>query len=258
MKSQQERQKAGKKGSAAHRGLGIEGGANAAKSPTGTLGTSGSVSTFASATPSKESQRASQIEPLPADVCDASWRTTQPESWHDQSSLIQRQLLPGPIRPSSQQLPAEHEPSFQTYAGCARAASRPLALYTATITTRGELLSVFSRPSRPSSSHSLAHSNAAPRSGLHGKAGSTGSTSSAYRPGQAGSVYSTGSGRRHPRPSHDGSAMVRRHRTYASSTGSPSRHNSYRHDSRPSSIKSRASSPGRGGVNGMSEVGRRC
>lgn len=246
--------KAGKKGSAAHRGLGIEGGANAAKSPTGTLGTSGSVSTFASATPSKSP-------------------SVRRRSNHYQQTSVTRRG--GPRSPnlgtisrrssngSFYQGQFDHPPSsFQ------QSMNRPSnirRLSAGSITPTGTLYGDYhnemgaavglSRPSRPSSSHSLAHSNAAPRSGLHGKAGSTGSTSSAYRPGQAGSVYSTGSGRRHPRPSHDGSAMVRRHRTYASSTGSPSRHNSYRHDSRPSSIKSRASSPGRGGVNGMSEVG---
>ncbi|PWZ01849.1 Pkinase-domain-containing protein [Testicularia cyperi] len=109
------------------------------------------------------------------------------------------------------------------------------------------------RQSRPSSSHSHAHSVNALRPGLHGKAGSTGSTSSALRPGVAGSTYSSGSGRRHARrPSHDGGTTVRRHRTYASSTGSPSRRSSM-HQSRPSSIRSRASSPGRG-VSGFTEL----
>ncbi|SNX86769.1 related to ser/thr protein kinases [Melanopsichium pennsylvanicum] len=111
-----------------------------------------------------------------------------------------------------------------------------------------------SRQGRPSSSHSLAHTGAAPRSGLQGKAGSTGSTSSVYRSGQASSAYSTGSARRHPRPSHDAGTTVRRHRAYASSSGSPSRRSSWRNDSRPSSIKSRASSPGRA-MSGLSEFG---
>lgn len=48
--------------------------------------------------------------------------------------------------------------------------------------------------------------------------------------------------------------MVRRHRTYASSSGSPSRHGSFRHESRPSSIRSRGSSPGRA-MTGLSEFG---
>ncbi|CBQ69506.1 related to ser/thr protein kinases [Sporisorium reilianum SRZ2] len=248
--------KAGKKSSAAYRGLGIDDGSMTTKSPTSTLGTSGSISSLANGTPSRSAsmrRRSAQFHQ------NAVSRRGGPRSPH-LGSVSRR-----PSNGSSYQAHLDLPPnSFQ------QSMSRPghmrrmsAGSITPTATLYGDYVSdmgaaaaaVSSRHSRPSSSHSLAHSNAAPRSGLHGKAGSTGSTSSVYRGGQAGSTYSTGSGRRHPRPSPDGGTMVRRHRAYASSSGSPSRHGSFRHESRPSSIKSRASSPGRAAMTGLSEFG---
>ncbi|SPO29045.1 related to ser/thr protein kinases [Ustilago trichophora] len=243
--------KAGKK-SAAYRGLGIDDGTSVGKSPTSTLGTSGSMSTLANGTPSRSpSMRRRSAHYQQTSV----GRRNGPRSPH--LGTMSRRSSNGSSHHAHLDLPPN---SFS------QSMSRPSNMrrmsagsITPTATLYGDYVNdlgaavASSRQSRPSSSHSLAHSNAAPRSGLHGKAGSTGSTSSVYRPGQAGSAYSTGSGRRHPRPSHDGT-MVRRHRTYASSSGSPSRRNSFRHDSRPSSIKSRASSPGRA-MTGLSEFG---
>ncbi|CDW95763.1 hypothetical protein [Sporisorium scitamineum] len=247
--------KAGKKGSAAYRGLGIADGSMITKSPTSTLGTFGSISSLANGTPSRSAsmcRRSAQYHQ------NAVARRGGPRSPHLGS--VSRRSSNGSSYQAHLDLPPN---SFQ------QSMSRPAHMrrmsagsITPTATLYGDYVNdlggaaaaVSSRHSRPSSSHSLAHSSAAPRSGLHGKAGSTGSTSSVYRPGQAGSTYSTGSGRRHPRPSPDGGTMVRRHRIYASSSGSPSRHGSFRRESRPSSIKSRASSPG-WAMTGLSEFG---
>lgn len=238
----------------AYRGLGIDNAASTMRSPTSTLSTSGSMSTLAYGTPSRSSS------------------TRRKSAHYQQTSLNARRGGPrsphlGSVSRRSSNGSSHHAHLDPPPNSFSQSMSRPgnmrrmsAGSITPTATLYGDYVNdstpagASSRHSRPSSSHSLAHSNAAPRSGLHGKAGSTGSTGSVYRSGQAGSTYSTGSGRRHPRPSHDGSTTVRRHRTYASSSGSPSRRNSFRHDSRPSSIKSRASSPGRA-MAGLGEFG---
>ncbi|KAJ1021178.1 hypothetical protein NDA16_003964 [Ustilago loliicola] len=244
--------KVGKKG-AAHRGLGIDDGTGVGRSPTSTLGTSGSMSTLANGTPSRSpSMRRKSAHYQQSPVT----RRGGPRSPH--LGTMSRRSSNGSSHHGHLDLPPNSFSQSMSRPGNMRRMSA--GSITPTATLYGDYVNDFggaaasSRHSRPSSSHSLAHSNAALRPGLHGKAGSTGSTSSAYRPGQAGSAYSTGSGRRHPRPSHDGGTTVRRHRAYASSSGSPSRRNSFRHDSRPSSIKSRASSPGRA-MTGLSEFG---
>ncbi|KAJ1575253.1 hypothetical protein NDA11_004681 [Ustilago hordei] len=244
--------KAGKKG-ASHRGLGIDDGTSAGRSPTSTLGTSGSVPTLVNGTPSRSpSMRRKSAHYQQASVV----RRGGPRSPHLGS--MSRRSSNGSSHHGHLDLPPNSFSQSMSRPGNMRRMSA--GSITPTATLYGDYVNdiggaaASSRHSRPSSSHSLARSNAAPRSGLHGKADSTGSTSSVYRPGQASSAYSTGSGRRHPRPSHDGGTTVRRHRAYASSSGSPSRRNSFRHDSRPSSIKSRASSPSRAMV-GLSEFG---
>lgn len=244
--------KTGKQASASHRGLGIDDGPMAAKSPTNSLSTSGSVSTLTYGTPSRSAsvrRRSAHYQQTSAT------RRGGPRSPHLGTSS--RRSSNGSSYQAHLELPPNSfQQSMNRPANMRRMSAGSI---TPTATLHGDYLndvggvSGASRHSRPSSSHSLAHSGAASRPGLHGKAGSTGSTSSAYRPGQASSVYSTGSGRRHPRPSQDGGTTVRRHRTYASSSGSPSRRNSFRHDSRPSSIKSRASSPGRA-MSGLGEL----
>lgn len=243
--------KAGKKG-AAHRGLGIDDGKGIRRSPTSTLGTSGTMSTLNGTSSRSPSMRRKSAHYQQSPVT----RRGGPRSPH--LGTMSRRSSNGSSHHGHLDLPPNSFSQSMSRPGNMRRMSA--GSITPTATLYGDYVNdlggaaASSRHSRPSSSHSLAHSNAAPRSGLHGKAGSTGSTSSAYRPGQAGSAYSTGSGRRHPRPGHDGGTTVRRHRTYASSSGSPSRRNSFRHDSRPSSIQSRASSPGRG-MTGLSEFG---
>ncbi len=244
--------KTGKK-SAAYRGLGIDDGTNPTRSPAGTLSTSGSISTLANGTPSRSPsvrRRSAQYQQL-----SVARRGGAPRSPH-LGSMSRRSSTGSSHQPHLDLPPNSFAQSMSRPGNMRRMSAGSI---TPTGTLYGDYLhelggpATTSRHSRPSSSHSVAHSGAGPRPGLHGKAGSTGSTSSLYRPGQAGSSYSTGSGRRHPRPSHDGSTMVRRHRTYASSSGSPSRRNSFRHDSRPSSIRSRGSSPGRA-MAGLSEL----
>lgn len=243
--------KQGKK-AAAYRGLGIDDGVGAARSPTGTMTTSGSTSTFGgggtpSRTPSMRRRSAHYAQASAS-------RRGGPRSPH-LGSMSRRSSTGSSVHGHLDLPPNSFATSMNRPGNMRRLSAGSI---TPTGTLYGDYMNeagvpTSSRHSRPSSSHSLAHSSAAPRSGLHGKAGSTGSTSSAYRSGQAGSGFSAGSGRRHARPAHDGGTTVRRHRTYASSTGSPSRRNSFRHDSRPSSIKSRASSPGR--AMGLSEFG---
>lgn len=235
--------KAGKK-RAGSAGLGIDNGSGLGRSPLGTVAGPGSAPTLApSRTPSMR-HRSGHYQQTSVT------RRGGPRSPHLGS--MSRRSSTGSSHHPHLDLPPNSFAHSMSRPGNARRISG--GSITPTGTYYGDYINELpSRPSRPSSSHSLAHSSTAPRPGLHGKAGSTGSASSVYRAGHAGSVYSTGSGRRHPRPSHDGGTTVRRHRTYASSSGSPSRHNSFRHDSRPSSIKSRASSPGRT-MTGLSEL----
>ncbi|KAJ9475643.1 putative serine/threonine-protein kinase [Pseudozyma hubeiensis] len=246
--------KTGKKGgSGAHRGLGIDDGTITARSHTSTIKNPGSVSSFANGTPSRSAsmrRRSAHYQQTSAS------RRGGPRSPH-LGSMSRRSSNGSSYQPHLDIPPNSFQQSMNRPANPRRMSAGSI---TPTGTFYGDYVSELagasgpSRHSRPSSSHSLAHSSAATRPGLPGKAGSTGSASSIYRHGQASSVYSTGSGRRHPRPSQDGGTIVRRHRTYASSSGSPSRRNSFRHDSRPSSIKSRASSPGRV-MAGLSEFG---
>ena len=246
--------KAGKKASTAYRGLGIDDGTMSTRSPTSPLGASGGIPSLANGTPSRN---ASMRRRSAGYQQNSVTRRGGPRSPH--LGTMSRRSSNGSSYQAHLDLPPNSfQQSMSRPAHMRRMSAGSITptatLYGDYVNDLGGAAAASSRHSRPSSSHSLAHSNAAPRSGLHDKAGSTGSTSSAYRGGQAGSTYSTGSGRRHPRPSPDGGTMVRRHRTYASSSGSPSRRNSFRHESRPSSVKSRASSPGRA-MTGLSEFG---